>query len=90
MKKPMESGQFKLDERETADIRRQIARLAGAYTPEWHFDEKNPDIGSTLALLFAEQTEWNLGKFNRKLEQFRMDFVNMLGLSLIPVYPALA
>ena len=57
MKKPMESGQFKLDERETADIRRQIARLAGAYTPEWHFDEKNPDIGSTLALLFAEQTE---------------------------------
>lgn len=90
MKKPMGSGQFKLDERETADIRRQIARLAGAYTPEWHFDEENPDIGSTLAFLFAEQTEWNLGKFNRKLEQFRMDFVNMLGLSLIPVYPSQA
>lgn len=90
MKKPTESGQFKLDGRGAKDIRRQIACLAGSYTPEWHFDEEQPDIGSTLALLFAEQAEWNMGKLNRKMEQFRMDFVNMLGLSQIPVHPAQA
>lgn len=90
MKKPMESGQFKLDSRKAADIRNKIVRLAGAYTPEWHFDESDPDIGSVLAILFAEQAEWNLGKFNRQIEQLRMDFVNMMGVSLMPVYPAQA
>ncbi len=90
MKKPMESRQFKLNNRKAADIRNEIARLSRSYTPEWRFDESNPDIGSVLALLFAEQAEWNLKKFNRQMEQFRIDFVNMLGLSLIPVYPAQA
>lgn len=90
MKKWTESRVFKLDHRTAQDIRDEIAKLAEAYTPEWHFQEENPDIGSVLGLLFAKQAEWNLGKFNRKMEQFRMDFVNMLGLSLLPAHPAKA
>ena len=77
-----------LDGRRAQDIRKEIAKLAAAYAPEWHFDEECPDIGSVLGLLFAEQMEWSLRKFNRKLEQFQMDFVNMLGLSRLPAHPA--
>lgn len=88
MKKSTDSRQFKLDGRSAADIKKEIAKLAASYTPEWHFDEEHPDIGSTIALLFAEQVQWNIRKFNRQLGQFRMDYMNMLGVSLKPAHPA--
>lgn len=88
MKKSTDSKHYKLDGRSAADIRNEIAKLAVSYTPEWHFDERKPDIGSAIALLFAEQAQWNIRKFNRQMEQFRLDYMNMLGVSLKPARPA--
>lgn len=88
MKKPTDSRQFRLDARNAADIRKEIARLAASYTPEWHFDEEHPDIGSVIALLFAEQAEWSIHKYNRQMEQFRMDYMNMLRAARKPAHPA--
>ncbi|MCI9083146.1 MAG: hypothetical protein HFI70_12820 [Lachnospiraceae bacterium] len=82
------SSEFKLDQRNTEDIVKEIADLAQSYVPEWKFDAQNPDIGSTLALLFAEQMESGIRKFNRLLEQFQIEFVNMLDISLLPVHPS--
>lgn len=88
MKKTTDSRQFKLDGRSAADIKKEIVKLAASYTPEWNFDEKHPDIGSTIALLFAEQAEWNIHKYNRQIEQFRMDYMNMLRVSPKSAHPA--
>lgn len=32
-------------------VKNKIAKLAKAYTLEWIFNEKDPDIGSTIAIL---------------------------------------
>lgn len=88
MKKYTTSSEYKLDGRTVIDVKKEIAKLAEAYTPEWKFDIQNPDIGSTLALLFAEQMEYGIGKFNGLLEQCQLELVNMLGITPLPVHPA--
>ena len=77
-----------IDPRTPADLRRQIARLAASYTPEWNFDPDDPDVGSTLALIFANQMGENLKRLNQVLGKYHTEFVNMLNLSLLPAYPA--
>ncbi|MCI8478897.1 MAG: hypothetical protein HFE97_11310 [Oscillospiraceae bacterium] len=77
-----------IDPRSEGDIRREIARLAASYTPEWCFDPENPDIGSTIALIFAAQMAGNISRLNQVIGKYHTEFVNLLGLSLLPAYPA--
>lgn len=79
-----------LDKREQEALYDQITQLAAAYTPEWHFDRKNPDAGSVIALIFANQMAENIRKFNQVLDKYQVEFVNMLGVSLEPAKPACA
>ena len=44
----------------TEDIRRRIRHLAESYTPEWKFEENDPDIGSVIAMIYTEQMEDNV------------------------------
>lgn len=81
---------FDVDNRTTKDIVREIGELANNYTPEWQFSEKNPDIGSVLALLYAEQMKGNLDRFNEIVERYHMEFVNLLDISLHAAHPATA
>ena len=46
---------MKINNHTVSDIEEKIEGLAKSYTPEWHFDRKDPDIGSTIAHLFALQ-----------------------------------
>lgn len=85
MNKPQE---FQLDKRTFANVKEEIATLSHAYTPEWRFDPTNPDVGSTLALLFAHQMSDNLTRLNQVLGKYHTEFVNMLGVSLLPAYPS--
>lgn len=70
------------------DIRKQIGELARVYTPEWEFSEENPDAGSVLALIYAGQMEKRLEVMNGALDRYRLEFLNMLGLTLRPAVPA--
>lgn len=79
-----------IDSRTEQDILQEIKRLSESYVPEWKFDTENPDIGSVISMIYARQMMDNVDKYNDTLEQFRVEFVNMLGVSLRPAIPASA
>ena len=84
----MTRKELTLDRRTQADLCRRVEELAASYTPEWRFDRRDPDVGSTLALIFADQMEGNIRRMNQLPEKYHTEFVNLLGLGLKPAYPA--
>lgn len=84
----MKQDNYKMDPRNVEDIRNQIAHLAKGYVPEWNFDTSDPDIGSVLALLFANQMGKNVERFNDMLERYRTELVNLMEISPLPAHPA--
>ena len=86
----MRQESYTIDDRTINDIEAQLAALAKSYTPEWNFEKNQPDIGSVLALLFADQLQGNITRFNQILEQYHTEFVNLLDISLNPAHPACA
>lgn len=81
-------GDNPLDNRKKEDIIDRIRELAASYTPEWQFDGKDPDIGSVIALLFADQMEENIRRYRLTLKRAQAELVNLLGLSPGPACPA--
>ena len=49
----------------TEDIIRKIGAAAASYTPEWDFNPGDPDIGSALALVYADM----LGETARQMDR---------------------
>lgn len=84
----MANEDYIIEKRKREDIINQIQKLAASYTPEWQFDEKNPDMGSVIALLFADGMEENIRRYNTLLERDYVELMNMLGISLKPAFPA--
>lgn len=84
----MKQDNFKLDSRNMEDIHNQIKDLAASYVPEWNFTTSNPDIGSVLALLFANQMGKNVNRFNDMLERYRTELINLMEISPLPARPA--
>lgn len=84
----MLSNKYLIDSRTAKELQGEIAALAASYTPEWSFDIKNPDVGSVIGLIFANQMGENIKKLNLALEKYHTEFVNMLNLALLPAYPA--
>ncbi|MGN0413400.1 MAG: hypothetical protein ACI4FV_10230 [Lachnospiraceae bacterium] len=82
------SNEYVIEKRNREDILKQIRQLAASYTPEWQFDQDNPDIGSVIALLFADGMEENLRRYNTLLERDYVELMNMLGISLRPAFPS--
>lgn len=78
----------KIDERKKSDILRQMQVLSQTYTPEWKFDLTNPDAGSVIGLIFADQAATNIQKLNRVIEKYHTEFANMYGVSLRAAKPA--
>lgn len=86
--KNITTSDYIMEEQSRADILDRIRSLAAAYVPEWQLDESNPDIGSVIALLYAEQAEENSRRYNTLLERDYVELMNMLGVSLRPAFPA--
>ena len=84
----MKQDSFKLDSRNVEDIQKQIKDLAASYVPEWNFTASNPDIGSVLALIFANQMGNNVNRFNHMLERYHTELVNLMDISPLPARPA--
>lgn len=84
----MNHDELTLDARTQAELCARVEELAASYTPEWRFDCREPDIGSTLALIYTGQMADNIRRLNQLPEKYHTEFVNLLGLTLQPAYPA--
>ena len=78
----------KFRNRTAEDIENKIISLSQSYTPEWHYNKEDRDIGATISKIFASQMEDNIGILDDVLERFHAEFVNMLDLTLKPAKPA--
>ena len=84
----MKNNRVDLDKRRAEDINEQIRTLAKTYVPEWHFDTQNPDIGSVIGIIFAEQMAENVGRYNELLDVYHAELANMTGITLLSAQPA--
>jgi len=77
-----------IDTREKEDILKDIKTFAKKYTPEWNYDEEDPDFGVIFSKIFADLFSGNVDKFNIMPYNHYVDFLNMLGAKLNPAIPA--
>lgn len=77
-----------IDRRSGEDILRAIADLARSYTPEWRFDPSDPDLGTALAMIYAELFSQTLKRFNRVPEKNLAAFFSGIDARLLPALPA--
>ena len=66
----------------------QIQEKAVSYVPEWRFDRQFPDIGTALALVYAQMQAKTAGKFSQIFLKNRIAFLNELKAGLLPAVPA--
>lgn len=78
----------KLDGRTVSDILALIGKKSRAYTPEWKFNENDPDGGTALAVLFSEMFCGTVDRLDRFPDKCSLEFLNLLGVSAKPVSPA--
>lgn len=86
----MSGNEWKLKSDSRKDIEKKIEKLAKVYVPEWKFDVQNPDIGSVVGMIFAGQMSDNIERYNQVLDKYHTEFINMLGISLLPAKAASA
>ena len=86
----MVHNEYKMDKSTIEDIKSHIDTLSKSYVPEWKFDVDTPDIGSVIALLYANQLYDNTCKYNRMLEKYHLEMVNLLDISPLPAHPSSA
>lgn len=79
---------MKIDNRKREDIVGEIKTLSDSYTPEWRFDDAQPDAASVIGIIFSEQLAENIRKLNQVTDKYHAAFANMYGLSLRPAIPA--
>ena len=78
----------RIDRRTKEDLLRYIKKYLSSYTPEWRFDEDNPDIGTALAYIYAEMMSETIYRFNQAAEKNRVMFFSKIGARLLPAVPA--
>ena len=77
-----------IDQRNKEDIKAYMKKQLSTYTPEWRFDEDNPDVGTALAMIYAEMMGDTIYRFNQVPERTKLTFFNQLGANLAPAVPA--
>ncbi|MBF4692027.1 baseplate J/gp47 family protein [Fusibacter ferrireducens] len=55
-----------------------LKTLSKSYTPEWHFDVENPDLGTALALIYADMMTDTIKKAHQMPDKHYIDFLNLL------------
>ncbi len=79
---------LELDSRSLREIINEIKKKAAGYTPEWRMDEENPDIGTALALVYANMFAKTVKNYNKIPLKNKIAFFNHLGAELLPAIPA--
>ena len=70
------------------ELIKKISELAKAYTPEWRFHKDTPDIGSVLALIYADLLKDSIDIVNHSIYKHHIAFLNCLETELRPAIPA--
>lgn len=73
---------------ETEKIIDQIQRKASVYTKEWRMDRDNPDIGTAVALVYADMFAETVKRFWQIPLKMRQTFFNEQNASLLPAQPS--
>lgn len=73
-----------VDRRSARDIADAIKNLSGSYTPEWKFDENNPDAGTALALIYADMHYGTVRRLNGTAQKIMFDFFNSINTEMLP------
>lgn len=66
------------------DIEENIREKAARYTPEWKFAREGPDVGSVIALLFAEQMAKIMQACKRRQRQYKEALCALTGAMASP------
>ena len=74
--------------RSVDEIMNEIRSRAAAYTPEWHLDRRNPDIGTALAEVYASIQNGLDRKYLLLSEKLKVDYFNCLNVSMKTAQPA--
>ncbi|MEG2144763.1 MAG: hypothetical protein RRY40_05475, partial [Oscillospiraceae bacterium] len=61
---PSSENKYIIDKRSREDVVKEIDSLAKSYTPQWKFDVSNPDMGSSIALIFAHLLSGSIARAN--------------------------
>lgn len=77
-----------LDRREFETLVKQIQEIYSYYTPDWRFSPEDPDPGTALLLIFAQQFAGTLTRFNQVPLKNYLAFLNMLRVANSPAQPA--
>ena len=82
----------RIDGRTKNDILDRIDDLRVSYTPEWVLDKSaaNPDVGSVIAHVYADNVCENIKLLNGTMDRFHGEFINLLDLTLKSVKPAVS
>ena len=68
-----------LDPRDQEAVRRQVARLARSYTPEWRYESPEDDPGAALAELFVTMFHQTVDRMNAVPGKLYTEFLNQIG-----------
>ena len=79
---------LELESKSYRDIINKIKENAAANTPEWRMDEDNPDIGTALALVYANMFAKTVKNFNKVPVKNKIAFFDHLGTELLPPVPS--
>lgn len=82
----MEKLEF--DQRTRKEILEQIRQKAISYVPEWRFDMENRDIGTALAIVYAQMLSGTVKKVNYLPYKNEISFFNTLEAELLAAVPS--
>lgn len=77
-----------LDTRDNAAVIAELRALIPFYTPHWQLADQGP--GRALAEVFAQLQREVIARLNRVPEKFALDYLDRLGLSVLPAQAARA
>ena len=65
-------------------LEEEIIKLSRAFTPEWKFTRDNPDMGSVIAMIYAEHTGDTIDRYLKAKERYREELLKILELKPVP------
>lgn len=66
----------------------EIRKKATVYTPEWRFNQDLPDVGTTLALIYADIMADTIRRWNQVGQKNHIAFLERIGTCLKPAVAA--
>ncbi len=73
-----------IDNRSKRDIIEYMKKISKTYTPEWNFNESDPDVGTGLALIYADMYYETVKRFNKSAQKYMYEFFNLIGVEMLP------